>query len=90
MKDAGFVEVGSSIVFDEALQSRIGTEDGEEGIVVDEERFGLGSRRGEESRSGVCGVSGQGFGSLMLSAYCDKASLCRLIRCRLRVSFHGC
>lgn len=30
MKDASLVKVGSAIVFDEALQSRIGTEDGEE------------------------------------------------------------
>lgn len=48
--------------------------------MVDEERFGLGSCRGEESRSEADPVSEQVLDSLMKSAYCHNASLCRLIR----------
>ena len=34
VEDAGFVKVGSAVVFDEALEGRVGPEDGEEGVVV--------------------------------------------------------
>ena len=45
VEDAGFVEVGGARVVNEALELRGGAEEGEEGIVVDEERFRLGVRR---------------------------------------------
>ena len=51
MEDAGFVEVGGAGVVDEALEGGVGTEEGEEGVVVDEEGLGLGSFRREDGLS---------------------------------------
>ena len=45
MEDAGFMEIRGAVVFDQALECRIVAEDGEEGIMVYEERFGLWSGR---------------------------------------------
>ena len=35
MEDAGFVEEGGAVVFDEALEGWVKAEDGEEGVMVD-------------------------------------------------------
>ena len=34
VEDAGFVEEGGSVIFDEALEGWVGAEDGEEGVMV--------------------------------------------------------
>ena len=50
MEYAGFVKVGSPIIFDKALKGRSGAEDGEEGVMIYEEWFRLWCGRGNDGR----------------------------------------
>ena len=45
VKDASFVKVWCSIIFNKALEGRIGTENRQEGVMVYEKRFRLRSSR---------------------------------------------
>ena len=52
MEDASLVKVRSARVMNEDLERGIGTEEGKEGVMVYEKRFGLGSCWRHERRSG--------------------------------------
>ena len=89
MEDAGFVEVGGTWVVNQELEGRIRAEKGEEGVVVDEEGFGLGSLGRDD------GLSGRGWSIVCIEeragiSHCHNASLWRLMRCRFLASDNGC
>lgn len=60
VEDPCFVEIGGPGVFDEALEGGVGAEDGEEGVMVYEEGFGLGSCGGDQGGSGESQLEGLG------------------------------
>lgn len=86
VEHAGFVEIRSARVMDQELESRRGTEKVEEGVVVYEKGLDLRRIWRYQGWSG----HGQSRTGRMAEqrAYCHNASLCRLIRCQLRVSDH--
>ncbi len=94
MEDACFVEEGGSRVTNEELELGGRAEKGEEGVMVDEEGFGLRVGRegwGEFGPNRVLAVGPLidhwGFQGRI---YFHNAALCRFTRCQVRLSDHGC
>lgn len=59
MEHAGLMKVGPPRVIDEELEGRVGTQEREEGIVIDQEGFRLWSLRGNNGLSRGESVHGQ-------------------------------
>lgn len=89
VEDTSFVEIGSAWVVNQKLKSRIGPEEGKEGVVIDEKGFRLCCCRRYESGSCSWSVV-DGVSGARRSTYCHNASLCRLMRWKFRLSPHIC